>query len=231
MDQSTPQRGYAICTEARSGSNFLGQMLASTGILGRPEEYFNGAGRRMFDDPNYPDDPEAQVGEILIRGASPNGVYGMKVFAGHFDRVAHTRWALRLPNLKFIYLQRRDLLGQALSLARAQQTMQFRSTRQALREAQFDLALINDHMVQIVRAHARWQFYFAKNGLDPLTLAYEDVLADPDGAVAAVARLMDVDPIPKPDLSKVRVEIQRDEVTEEWRRRFIAESYDITAFH
>ncbi|MGP8122502.1 MAG: Stf0 family sulfotransferase [Xanthobacteraceae bacterium] len=35
-------RGYAICTMPRSGSNFLCQLLASSGCLGRPLEYFNG---------------------------------------------------------------------------------------------------------------------------------------------------------------------------------------------
>ncbi len=33
--------GYAICTEPRSGSSFLKELLASTGLLRRPEEFFN----------------------------------------------------------------------------------------------------------------------------------------------------------------------------------------------
>ena len=55
-------RGYAICTAPRSGSNFLCQLLAGTGLLGRPLEYFNGPGRRYFDDPSYPDDPARRDG-------------------------------------------------------------------------------------------------------------------------------------------------------------------------
>jgi|GEM_PF-7091331 len=31
-------RGYAICTEPRAGSFFLGRILQSTGPLGRPKE-------------------------------------------------------------------------------------------------------------------------------------------------------------------------------------------------
>ena len=34
-------RGYAICTEPRSGSVFLCRLLRSTGVLGKPTEYFN----------------------------------------------------------------------------------------------------------------------------------------------------------------------------------------------
>jgi hypothetical protein len=54
-------RGYAICTSGRSGSNLLGQYLSSTGMLGNPLEYFNGAGRRMLGQPDYPDDPSRQI--------------------------------------------------------------------------------------------------------------------------------------------------------------------------
>ena len=34
-------KGYAICTTIRSGSTWLSELLASTGQLGRPAEYFS----------------------------------------------------------------------------------------------------------------------------------------------------------------------------------------------
>ena len=109
-------RGYAICTSPRAGSNFLCQNLTSTGVLGRPSEYFNGAARRALDDPLYPDEPADQIRWILTKGATPNGVYGVKLFAHQQDRIApHLSWTQALPALHFIYLERRDLLGQALS--------------------------------------------------------------------------------------------------------------------
>lgn len=36
----SPTTSYFICTTPRSGSTFLSQALASTGVAGRPEEYF-----------------------------------------------------------------------------------------------------------------------------------------------------------------------------------------------
>lgn len=44
MNEGVLPRGFAICTAPRSGSNFLSQLVASTGQLGRPREYFNGPG-------------------------------------------------------------------------------------------------------------------------------------------------------------------------------------------
>src|SRR6202011_3239873 len=80
-------RGYAICTVARSGSNWLCRLLSSTDVLGKPMEYFNGRGLRLFTDPAYPDDPAEQLARVLSAGATPNGVYGLKVFAWLVDLV------------------------------------------------------------------------------------------------------------------------------------------------
>src|ERR1700687_5667641 len=101
-------RGYAICTSGRSGSNLLCQYLSSTGMLGNPLEYFNGAGRRMLGQPDYPDDPARQIDWILTAGATPNGIYGVKIFPAQFDQVEKAiRWTEMLPNLAFVLLRRR----------------------------------------------------------------------------------------------------------------------------
>jgi LPS sulfotransferase NodH len=77
-------RGYAICTSGRSGSNLLCQYLSSTGVLGNPLEYFNGSGRRLLGYPEYPDEPSRQIDWILTAGATPNGIYGLKVFPARY---------------------------------------------------------------------------------------------------------------------------------------------------
>jgi len=140
MDQDRPLlRGFAICTAPRSGSNFLSQLLSSTGELGRPLEYFNGPGRRYFDDPDYPDDRGMQIDRILTMGATSNGIYGLKIFAHQYDWIeGQTQWTSMLPNLRFIFLRRRDMLGQAISWARALQTGQYRHGQTSTGEAEFD---------------------------------------------------------------------------------------------
>ena len=82
-----------------------------------------------------------------------------------------------------------------------------------------------------MRELARWQFYFAKNGIEPLELWYEDVAASPAAAVERVARLVGIPAPPLPEPSRLTLRIQRDEVSEAWRARFLAESADLTAFH
>jgi LPS sulfotransferase NodH len=75
----------------------------------------------------------------------------------------------------------------------------------------------------VARDSARWRLYFARNGIDPLRLEYEQILADPQGAANAVAAFMGVDPPPPIDPSSIDLTILRDEISAEWRRRFVAE--------
>jgi LPS sulfotransferase NodH len=74
-------RGYAICTQPRSGSNLMCQYLSSTGRLGYPLEYFNGPARRALGLPNFPDSPGSQIDAILRIGATQNGIYAVKLTA------------------------------------------------------------------------------------------------------------------------------------------------------
>jgi len=220
------QRGYAICTQPRSGSNLLCQVLSSTDQLGYPLEYFNGPGRRALGLPDFPDAPELQIKAILSIGATPNGVYAVKLFASQFAAFSRRlRWTDLLPNLHFVYLSRDDLLGQAISWARALQTEQYRSTQSVRRVAVYDAGLIRSQLMTIVRERAQWEAFFARTGIEPLRIVYERFLEDRSSYMDRVANLVDVEN-PAVDQRRVDLVIQRDAVTEEWKQRFRAENGD-----
>ncbi len=220
------QRGYAICTQPRSGSNLLCQLLSSTERLGYPLEYFNGPGRRALGLPDFPDAPELQIEAIFRLGATPNGVYAVKLFANQFAAFSRRlRWTDLLPNLHFVYLVRDDLLGQAISWARALQTEQYRSTQPANQLAVYDADLIRSRLTAIVLERAQWETFFARTGIDPLRIVYERFLEDPASHVDRVANMMDVEH-PVVDQRKVDLVIQRDAITEEWKQRFRSENGD-----
>ena len=107
-----PKRGYAICTTPRSGSNYLCELLESTGTLGNPIEYFSPAALRVRSLPEFSGDREALLRQALCLGATSNGIYGLKLFVDHFDDMARTHWISKLPALSFVYLTREDVLGQ-----------------------------------------------------------------------------------------------------------------------
>jgi LPS sulfotransferase NodH len=103
------RRAYLVCSTQRSGSTLLCQLLASTGVAGRPEEFFEaraetglpphpgyflaglprtGAGirddLRPTDGPSYSDlrtvgGWEAHLQRTFRLGTTPNGVFGAKL--------------------------------------------------------------------------------------------------------------------------------------------------------
>ena len=219
-------RGYAICTQPRSGSNLLGQYLSSTNLLGHPLEYFNGPGRRALGLPDFPEDPRLQLEAILRIGSTPNRVYAVKIFASQLDAVSRSiRWADALPNLRFIYLTRDDLLGQAISWARALQTGQFRSAQPARGAPVYDPDLIRTQLTIIVRERAQWEAYFARTGISPLRVVYESFLEARAAQVQRIAAMMEVAGA-LIDESKIDLVPQRDALTEAWRKRFRDEHGD-----
>lgn len=224
---SGARRGYAICTTPRSGSNYLCQILSSTGRLGHPLEYFNPQGRRALEAPDFPDAVDAQLDWILTKGASANGVYALKAFP--FQLSAALRSAdlfARLPNLAFVRLKRRDLLGQAISKVRAKQTGQYRASQAPKGEVRYDVNFIAQEMVRIACDEASWDIYFVRTSIAASTLYYEDVLVDPLAAANAVAALIGESGPFAIDMERVDLVQQRDEQTEEWRARFIREAGD-----
>ncbi|MDP3078183.1 Stf0 family sulfotransferase [Bradyrhizobium sp.] len=221
-----PKRGYAICTTPRSGSNYLCELLDSTGTLGNPIEYFSPAALRVRGLPEFSGDREARLRQALCLGATSNGIYGLKLFVDHFDDMARTHWISKLPALSFVYLTREDVLGQAISAARADQTRRYRSTQPAAGPSVYDARAIRANLNYLVTADARWRAFFARNGLAPLLLTYERVADDPLSAITAIAARLDPDGKIEIDRTKVSLKIQRDAETLAWRERFVREHGD-----
>ncbi len=218
----TPTRGFAICTTPRSGSNVIGQMLESTGKLGRPLEYFNAPARRSLGWPDYPDAADAQV-RCLLESKTDNGVYAVKAFPWQLSKVYETPGAFEsLPNLHFIRLKRRDKLAQAISWVRALQTGQYRSTQTPRREASYDAPGIRRIIGEIAKAEASWDIFFALRNLEPVVLDYDDALADPARTIGVVANIVSVDDA-KLDLSALTLTRQADALSAEWRERFLGD--------
>jgi LPS sulfotransferase NodH len=223
MSSQQPYRGYVICSEHRSGSTLLCEYLRSTRLLGNPDEFF----RRTEDSVRLEQDQEV-LAQILETAATPNGIYGLKVFSQQFDATMKARWVERLPDLRFIHLEREDLLGQAISLVKALQTQQFTADELAVRQPTYDKKAVDRALHRLAEGQMRWRRYFARNGIEPLRLTYEDLVAAPDQAVAKVVNLLglpaEICIRPKePDLK-----VQRDSSSDMWRQAYLNEARDLT---
>jgi LPS sulfotransferase NodH len=217
-------RGYAICAEPRSGSSLLCAALRSTGVLGQPREYLGMARFALLEK-----EPEL-LDRLLQEASTPNRVYGLKVMASHFDIAAGSNWASRLPELQFIHIERRDLLGQAISWLRAEQTGQFHSRDPGSGTAHYDGRRIAGMVRRLGVSQLRWRLYFARNGISPLLLTYEEFADDLGGAARRVAAHVGLAEEPVVAFEGLRLGRQRDALSEEWRERFIREFRDLDRF-
>jgi trehalose 2-sulfotransferase len=220
-------RGYMICATSRSGSTYLCELLASTGLLGNPREYFNTSGRRRRTDPAYPSDRVAQLDIIRTTGATSNGLYAVKVIGPQLLQLEGRIDPFRdLPNLALIRIRRMDVLGQAISLARARQTGQFIASDRPRGAAAYNAGAIHHGLRSVMQQEAIWDAALAKLGVQPLPITYEDIVADPQAVVDRIAAHLGLTAPAKIDPSVVTRTMQRDEQSAEWRARFLAEGGD-----
>ncbi|MHA6685132.1 Stf0 family sulfotransferase [Mesorhizobium sp. A556] len=226
-----PEKTILLCTDERTGSHLLSQHMATTGILGRPYEYFNTHWMRSHHE-GYPEDVPDQFSEAVARGMTSNGVLALKMHPWAMDRVLpHVDLARDLGQVFFVLLTREDILGQAISLLKAKQTDVWVAGLPPITPggvAQYDGRGLQDIVRDLLGRRARWELYFARNGVVPLRTTYEEVTADPQRVVHRIATHAMVEgncELGREDWYKF--DRQADGINEEWRRRFTAEFSDL----
>lgn len=236
---------YVICTSPRSGSTLLAEALAATQVAGRPDEFFDvhphieAVMRRRFDAEHDPLD--VYLAKILNREIGTNGVFGWKAHWHQFEHFWRTLLGVPLadpglsrgvfaqvfPNLRYIWLRRRDRLRQAVSYAKAMQTDLWRkfagdATQKPKAAAAFDKAIVDARIDEIARMDAAWDAFFQRHGIQPQVIWYEDFVADYANTVLGLLRHLEVRlpanfAFPQPRLLK-----QADEETEKWIEQYRA---------
>lgn len=123
--------------------------------------------------------------------------------------------------LKFIYLRREDLVAQAISLYRAQQTGYWHIDEGQVPEQPpaFDFDAINSLVATLRQDNSDWQAWFENVGVEPMPIVYEDFTADPKTTIAEILRFLGLE-LPKE--AKLEASNQRlaDEVTTLWLNRY-----------
>ena len=210
-EAAQPSTKYAICSTPRSGSHFLGQLLYGSRRMGCPLEYFNRVNIVHWHERAR----AAGVSDLLqflatIR-TSPNGCFGLKAHFPHLQTLARhialDEFATAYAHIRIV---RRDLLAQAISFARAEQTGEWISRGPASGlTAVYDRLLIRRCLIEIARQNASWECFFQAYGVRPLVVDYESLAADPPQFVRKVASFVGVDlpadePIPGPRTSRQR---------------------------
>ncbi|MER9423192.1 Stf0 sulfotransferase family protein [Mesorhizobium sp. M0317] len=109
-----------------------------------------------------------------------------------------------------------------MSWAKASQDGAWTSKTAAVKKAEYSAYGIDFALAQIAIGTGRWNSFFARAGIEPLRLFYEDTLDDFDSVSPHIGLLAGLD-APVPRGGKLSLRRQRNEQSDEWRRRFLAE--------
>jgi LPS sulfotransferase NodH len=231
---------YLICATPRTGSTLLCGLLDSAGVAGHPESYFRRQGEQewaaRWGIVNPSDGTFSFVGYVraaIAAGSTANGVFAARIMWETLDEVV-AKLAPVYPDIagsdndllnrafgrtRFIYLRRDDVVAQAVSLLRAEQTNVWHETAQdpqePEREPRFDFDLV-DERVRIIEEHnAAWRDWFASAGIRPHLVRYEELAAEPVRIARSVLGFLGLD-LPADREIVVRYRRLADELNAQW---------------
>ena len=194
--------------------------------MGAPQEYFN-YGSLMLEmaarlKVNTIRDYVYRLFELRT---SPNGVFAFKGHWYHFRFVAGAGLLRFFPGLRFIHIERRDRLAQAVSAAKKQQTKQSTSmTHPSQRRPVYDRGTIQRALARFEYETVQWNAMFRRSGIEPVRVVYESLVADPDAIVDDILRRFGFTRDPACYVEVPRLERLSDSVNSEWIERFRRET-------
>ena len=245
-------RAYIICGTPRSGSTLICEMLARSGIAGRPHSYFRepdiaywaeqwgvsisgGIETAAFD--------RAYLAAMREAGSAGTGIFGLRIMwssladarprleraTGAEGDVAGLLQAAFGP-LLYIHLSRGDKLGKAVSLVRAEQTglWHLNADGSVLEggaerpEPVYDGTRIGVVLDELESDDRAWERFFAEHGIEPLRLTYEGVTAAPQRALGEIFARLGLDPAIAQTMT-VPTAKMAGTVSREWAERFVRE--------
>lgn len=222
-----PEILYLLASVPRSGSTFLSHLLWRSGCLGAPLEYLN------FDGPYAFAAKSAELQQwlwqsVLRRRTSPNGVFGFKCFPTQLDALQGGNPPLfaevfdLIRRARIIELRRRDRIAHAVSLARADMTGVWVAGQPDTpgAEARYSSEAIAAAERGIAAQTAVWDRLFNELRAQPLTLWYEDTVAQPEATLRQVADFVGVPltsdaPVAVPTITRQSASDSRD-----WAERY-----------
>ena len=212
-----------ICFTNRSGSNYLAQVIGSSGITNIAGEFLN------YDTVLHQQRLRgfSSLREHFISLTTTLGVNGTLACKLGVTQIALLHRAGILEEIaqvaKFLLIERSDLLGQAISMQIAAQTGQWTSemkSRISPDMLKFDKADIERTMRSIMLQQGLFRLFFGMNGMDYFHVNYESLLSDGPAVTKMLAEWLGY-PHLKFDFNLPKIKKQAGEMNAVWRRGFL----------
>lgn len=230
--QGQPTLPYLFASVPRTGSTFLSHLLWRSGCLGAPLEYLNFEPGGPYGFVTHsPDSQQRLWRSVINRRTSPNGVFGLKCFPLQLAALQESNPELldsvmRMllsagDERRIIHLHRRDRAAHAISYARAMLSGVWRKEqeRAGQMDPAFSTAAIGRAESLIDEQEGAWAAMYRDLRITPLELWYEDVVAVPEVALAAVADYLGVKIDPAGAVRIPEVERQSQDGAQYWAEK------------
>jgi trehalose 2-sulfotransferase len=226
------------------------ERLRETGLPRQPRQYFEDPSVQDIAERLAPTslgrseehgEFEAWFRYVLQRGTTSNGVFGAKMMWNYLDefklRTAEIPGLTQLtfnerletifPNLKIIFIRRRDKVAQAVSLWKAIQSQQWRTESESdaeevagneAFEVRYDFRAIEHLRNELHRWDANWEDWFHATGREPIRVFYDEFTVSRAATIGRLLDALDIDP-PAPD-GKKPMKRQADDLSSDWVTRF-----------
>ncbi len=250
-------QSYIICATPRSGSTLLCDLLTETGVAGCPDSFFRRESISWWADhsnvstSDWDDDHEFGLAYLVAMqklGLGETEVFGMRLMWESVDDLNKRLKSLypdldddraRFQNVfgpaRYIYLSREDIVAQAVSYLRAEQTGLWHvhtdgSERERLKKASapvYDAPAILALVVEIEDHNAAWLNWFTRWEIEPLWLTYEALSSEPQITLASVLSALDLDTTIASTVAPKSAKLA-DSESVNWATRFRAEQQDFS---
>jgi LPS sulfotransferase NodH len=229
-----PTSSYLICSLPRAGSWLLSEGLRRIGTAGVPDEYFatdlHAHFRRSWE--LAADASEADfLSRVALAGQSANGMFSALVQWNELEQlvrvlradvddllgggaespVDHELVEARFPGVRYVLLTRQDKAAQAVSWSLGRDEMQLDYDPETI--AMFERRLTADEW--------HWVSYFARGGIEPLVITYEQLVADYDATIRSVLGHVGVDAPSHIGMAAPEVITPNDARSTRWREEYV----------
>lgn len=178
---------YVICTTPRSGSNLLCDLLSSSGVMGKPQEFLNPTGSILpISKKNNLIDVESRINindylnHIINNFSSANNCFGLKVLFDQFQPLVQLKEIKQFfQECKYIWLLRQDIIAQAVSMYIAEETEAWKSfgkEKKSRNLVEYNEEKIARWVERLKKQNFSWLDFFLVNQIEYLQVTYEDIL-------------------------------------------------------
>ncbi len=237
-----PKNSYLVLSSARSGSTLLCKHLQQAG-LGDPVEAFNpntNLRKRLQWRIDYKDPAEYLI--TAIKKQTTNHFMGMKLFIPQFQLFIETASSLLedfkfrhheivetiFPSIKYICIQRKDKVKQAISYSKAKQNGIWSERvggdttyRDYIIPAVYDREHIERCFDELLMEDVAWNHYLNSHHLPFLHVWYEDLATNPEEAISRVYDFLNVT---GKEIVRAPLRKQSNKKSKDWESRFRQET-------